>query len=528
MSGHKPLIYAELLSNIRQISIIAALDTPCDASTKATLSSNSQQIILNHGGETTTLDLPGKVAANAQLQKPALGKKELSWRLPVAGAFTREDVENAQSIEGPWSAKSLGEDSEFYCRSCDAAIIERGSIKTWKDLPSDNWAEMMDFWHCHKPDDNDHDHDHQSNSESGHANSNNAEDSNVNRGYGANTKFVARPGTAFVNLTTFLLTNFDCLGLQVRYCVPFYLSFMEFLQVHGYQEGGHALLRISVVWPPIQLPKIDNLFSFCTFQQKILDETFQVEAAISAVTLFPPPIRITFYLLNHFDPTLQYFASAMLFTGAAVADGLDNLQYPPSELIRQIYDRAPSLIGAICLFIFRIHPFRNLNDEFCFYLILLAYGLLSIHIDMGLGVRFAFFLDELLAMKVFWTEVTEEAAVKLAENAAVEELSLPVEAVQELSACLRDSAALLPPSARKFQEWDEKYKPLVIGYRHQIRPPRIGEGTLGTCLSMVSPHVFVLRARSLQRVYGLGPVVSTAGPNQGQMAMPMSGFGASH
>ena len=26
-------------------------------------------------------------------------------------------------------------------------------ITKWKDLPSGNWADMMDFWHCHKPHD---------------------------------------------------------------------------------------------------------------------------------------------------------------------------------------------------------------------------------------------------------------------------------------------------------------------------------------------------------------------------------------
>lgn len=57
-------------------------------------------------------------------------------------------------------------------------------------------------------------------------------------------------------------------------------------------------------------------------------------------------------------------------------------------------------------------------------------------------------------MKVFWMDVEGEAAIKLADSDTVEELSLPVEAIGELSACLRDSAALLPPSARRFQGWN--------------------------------------------------------------------------
>jgi hypothetical protein len=55
-------------------------------------------------------------------------------------------------------------------------------------------------------------------------------------------------------------------------------------------------------------------------------------------------------------------------------------------------------------------------------------------------------------MKVFWKAVTEEQAVKLMDT--VEEVPLPSEAIKAISTCLRDSALMLPPSARKFQGWD--------------------------------------------------------------------------
>ncbi|KAH6670633.1 HECT-like ubiquitin-conjugating enzyme-binding-domain-containing protein [Halenospora varia] len=236
MSEPSVLIYAELLSNIRQISVIAALDTPCDASTKVELSSNGQQFILNHKGKTTTLNLPGQVSSRAQLQNPTLGSKELSWRLPVEGVFTREDAENARSNDGPWSAKTLGEESEFLCRSCDSVVIKEKTIKIWKDLPSENWAEMMDFWHCHKPDDHEDEHEHEVNGASGHtkirqagkSSTEKVSDSNANRGYGANTKFTAQTGIGFVDLTTFLLLDTDCLGLQLsghRYKYPKLISY---------------------------------------------------------------------------------------------------------------------------------------------------------------------------------------------------------------------------------------------------------------------------------------------------------------
>lgn len=61
-----------------------------------------------------------------------------------------------------------------------------------------------------------------------------------------------------------------------------------------------------------------------------------------------------------------------------------------------------------------------------------------------------------LAMKVFWKVVSASAAEKLMEDntRATEEVSLPAETILEIKKDLLDSALLLPPSPRKFQEWD--------------------------------------------------------------------------
>lgn len=208
----KPLIYAELLSNIRQISVIAALHTPCDASTNVELSADGRQIVLHHRGSTSSLNLPGQVVPSSRLQPPVLGNKELSWRLPLSGPPSRPTADNAASNEAPWAATDLNEDTEFSCRGCGALVLRKGFIKSWRDLPSENWAEMMDFWHCHKPDipvSNGNCHD-------GHSHG----DSNVSRGYGANNKFTAQPGVGFVDLTTFLVSESDCSGVEVS-CVSF-------------------------------------------------------------------------------------------------------------------------------------------------------------------------------------------------------------------------------------------------------------------------------------------------------------------
>ena len=219
MSKAKTLMYAELLPNIRQITIIAELKTPCDAATNGELSANGQRITLHHDG-VTTLNLPAQVALHAHLQRPAVTSKELSWRLPVRGTASRNDAEIAQNNEAPWSAMTLGEDAEFLCRKCDAVIVEKGAIKNWKDLPSENWAEMMDFWHCHKPSD------HEGKGPNGPPDPDQDIVTAI-KGYGANTRFAAQKEVGFVDLTTILLANTDFSNVEVRYVFcdfsfPFY------------------------------------------------------------------------------------------------------------------------------------------------------------------------------------------------------------------------------------------------------------------------------------------------------------------
>jgi ubiquitin-protein ligase E3 D len=63
-------------------------------------------------------------------------------------------------------------------------------------------------------------------------------------------------------------------------------------------------------------------------------------------------------------------------------------------------------------------------------------------------------LDGQLAMKVFWQMVSVEEAIVLMDKEGVEEVALPQEVIIEIEGCLRTSAGFLPPSARKFQEWE--------------------------------------------------------------------------
>lgn len=117
--------------------------------------------------------------------------------------------------------------------------MSKNTIKAWKDLPSENWAEMMEFWHCHKP----HDHDQRD------------PESLASKGYGANNAISAQPGIGFVDLTSFLFAESDCDGLKVSLItiatifppIPHYIA--------GKKKVAMSVTNRSVTWPPIQLPE---------------------------------------------------------------------------------------------------------------------------------------------------------------------------------------------------------------------------------------------------------------------------------
>src|SRR5690242_14699600 len=126
------LMYAELLSNIRQVSIIASLDTPSNQNTRPRLSDDRQQLELVHDGTTALLMLPAQVASIPSLRQPAVGSREISWRLALPStASTNDDF--ADSAPAPWSASKLSGDPEISCRQCGTALLRAGSIQTWKD-----------------------------------------------------------------------------------------------------------------------------------------------------------------------------------------------------------------------------------------------------------------------------------------------------------------------------------------------------------------------------------------------------------
>ncbi|RAK91884.1 hypothetical protein BO79DRAFT_189703 [Aspergillus costaricaensis CBS 115574] len=208
-------LHAELLPNIRQLTlyISAPPNTPRSdlqitlsdsrRAVTVTVPSNTNQDDLSSTSE--TIKLPARVSESSrrilQQQPPSTqGGSEYSFRMQVDDNDTSLHKDETTLNDGfiPWTATDMSAHTHLRCVKCHNPILNEG--KLWKDLPSGNWAEMMDFWHCHKPDPPEEE------------KNKDGEDPNaVVKGYGAGNQLVAVEGTVLVDVTSFLVKGVDCL-----------------------------------------------------------------------------------------------------------------------------------------------------------------------------------------------------------------------------------------------------------------------------------------------------------------------------
>jgi hypothetical protein len=197
-------IYAEHLINIRSLTIQASLPTSSDGST--TLSVDGNILALSHQGETAKVTLPVSIpeSERAKLSVPPAPTTNLSFRIRLDDTSPRDSQSGETVI--PWTATSLSQQVELQCKTCHAQILPRGQIQTWKDLPSEGWAEMMEFWHCHKPNEP-HDHEHQTDK----------------KGYSADSTLAITSSVGLVNATSFVFAADDCKNIKVGHRISLIL-----------------------------------------------------------------------------------------------------------------------------------------------------------------------------------------------------------------------------------------------------------------------------------------------------------------
>jgi hypothetical protein len=223
-------IYAEHLINIRTLTIQVSLPTRSDESTALSLDGNI--FTLSHQGETAKITLPVSIPdfERVKLSVPSAPSANLSFRMRLDDTSPR-DSQNAETVI-PWTATSLSPEVELQCKACHAEILPRGQIQTWKDLPSEGWAEMMEFWHCHKPNEP-HDHEHQTDK----------------KGYSADSMLAITPSVGLVNATSFILAADDCKNIKVGHRAFFILHTEErttwaLKRTGAFQPQGYHIWKI--------------------------------------------------------------------------------------------------------------------------------------------------------------------------------------------------------------------------------------------------------------------------------------------
>jgi ubiquitin-protein ligase E3 D len=204
-------LYAEILAHVGQVSLYASLQTAKNEETRINISSDRRIITVTHDGDRASLFLPTGIGGSAEVTIPEEKKLDLSLRLELedlAGLPSLDELKSQN--EYPWLAEDLQVETSISCKGCGLVIINPKDITTWKDLPSEGWAEMMDLWHCHKPHD-----EHTDLSDTKTA---------AGKDYAPSTHISAASQIGLLDVSSFLFDSQDCHNIQVCDNRTFHMS----------------------------------------------------------------------------------------------------------------------------------------------------------------------------------------------------------------------------------------------------------------------------------------------------------------
>ncbi|BFZ53262.1 hypothetical protein PYCC9005_000285 [Savitreella phatthalungensis] len=142
--------YCEYLEAIRVASVDLWLASPWDYLTKIRLF-DRRHLCVRHGFQSFVVALPCSADEELLHQElePIVGedKKYVRLRFKAAPVVIRR-VRGNDSI--PFGTATQLQSSDLSCRLCQRHLITHDAELTWRALPSEHWAEMMDSWHCHR------------------------------------------------------------------------------------------------------------------------------------------------------------------------------------------------------------------------------------------------------------------------------------------------------------------------------------------------------------------------------------------
>ncbi|KXH64644.1 hypothetical protein CNYM01_06646 [Colletotrichum nymphaeae SA-01] len=460
MSSHDtPTIYAELLTNIRQLSVAVTLPSSAGGQTRALIAPNGETLHIHHAGTETSFPLPGRVLAQTgaptALPTPrssasSSASQTLSWRLPLADSpVARSSSTSLADDPVPWTARDLLPGSAVACRRCAAVVVLGGKAGEWKDLPSENWAEMMDFWHCHKPStDHEDEHEHGVN---GEGKEKDDHEHLTRRGYGANSSIAAQPGVGMVDLTSFLFCEADCVGL--KFSLPSsdaapQASFSS--EVLAGAEGRDSGSASDPTQPP---PRMLNIAcSVCAshlgFFNVAISSVVLLKWQVSCQTSTSHPTAAAAALPSSTDCLAATLIATLSRSGSSKSVVVPAFQSTQSLASSSSSDGDEAVPPALHLWI--------LNSNITY-----ASSSFPSSFSSSSPPR-----TKRAAIKLLYKEISQDEADDMLESMTsdVQEVNLPLPAIVAAAEGLRRSSGLLPPAERVFKGWNvgllDKWEPV--------------------------------------------------------------------
>ncbi|KAK1527716.1 uncharacterized protein CCOS01_07978 [Colletotrichum costaricense] len=466
MSSHDtPTIYAELLTNIRQLSIAVTLSSPAGGQTRALIAPNGETLHIHHAGTETSFPLPGKVLAHAgaptALFTPppsasSSASQTLSWRLPLADSpAARSGSTSLADDPVPWTARDLLPSSAVACRRCAAVVVPGGKAGEWKDLPSENWAEMMDFWHCHKPS-TDREDEHEHGGVNGEGKEKDDHEHLTRRGYGANSSIAAQPGVGMVDLTSFLFCEADCVGLKFSLpssaAAPPASSSSEVLAGGGAGDSDSDSASDPTEPPPRMLNiACSACASHLGFFNVAISSVVLLKWQVSCQTSTSHPTATATALPSSTDCLAATLIATLSRSGSSKSVVVPAFQSTQNLASSSSGDGGDAVPPALHLWI--------LNSN-------ITYASSSFPSSSSSSSPHQ--RAKRAAIKLLYKEISQAEADDMLESMTsdVQEVNLPLPAIVAAAEGLKQSSRLLPPSERVFKGWNvgllDKWEPASL------------------------------------------------------------------
>ncbi|CCC72207.1 hypothetical protein NCAS_0J02280 [Naumovozyma castellii] len=111
------------------------------------------EVHIRENNSISIIKLPYEVELQDSLQLTEGTQGEYLLRLRTL-ASPLEKMNDVMSVPaGKWTKKDLNLENgfELNCLKCNTPVISTSNINKINELPSEFWMELMDYWHCHKP-----------------------------------------------------------------------------------------------------------------------------------------------------------------------------------------------------------------------------------------------------------------------------------------------------------------------------------------------------------------------------------------